>query len=91
MYIQGLKQIDGRKSVVRDDVTKSFPFHKAAVSINPLNSLEHRKVKYAIKIKNISSAYIVSDLLCHTVHICSSKFSWLDFHELHIWKKKENL
>ena len=82
-YIQGLKQIDGRKSVVRDDVTKSFPFHKAAVSIN---SLEHRKVEYAIKVNYVLVALILcqtsSAILYIQVHTCSSKISWLDFHEL---------
>ena len=59
---------NGRKQETWDDVTKCFPFHKTAVSTNPLGALEHWNVKYAIKVNKTSSTYIVSALLC--LNIC---------------------
>ena len=37
--------------VARDDVTKRFLLHKAAILTNSIDSFKHRNVKYVINVK----------------------------------------
>lgn len=70
MYLDQ-SRFNQKKQEARDDVTKHFPFLKAAISINVLINLS----TVILNIKDIRSTYIMSALLCITAcvyrHLCT--------------------